>query len=83
MRMVTAEAMIISIFGALLGVAVGTGLGAAVVMALKYDGVPNLALPWGFLGAYLLLGAVIGVLAAVLPSIRAAHVNVLRAITYE
>ena len=39
MRMVTVEAVVISVFGALLGVAVGTGLGAAVVRALKDDGI--------------------------------------------
>jgi putative ABC transport system permease protein len=81
--MVTVEAMVISIFGALLGVVVGTGIGAAVVRALTNQGIPDLALPWGFLGAYLLLGAVVGVLAAVLPAIRAARVDVLRAISYE
>jgi putative ABC transport system permease protein len=83
MRMVTVEAVVISLFGALLGVAVGTGLGAAVVGALRNEGIPDLALPWRFLGAYVLLGAVIGVVAAVLPAIRAARVDVLRAISYE
>jgi putative ABC transport system permease protein len=33
--------------------------------------------------AYLILAAVIGVLAAILPSIRAARLNVLNAIAYE
>jgi putative ABC transport system permease protein len=82
-RMVTVEAVVISTFGALLGVAVGVGLGAAVVRALEQDGVDQLALPWGYIGGYLVLGAVIGVLAAVLPAIRAARVDVLRAIAYE
>src|SRR5207249_990622 len=39
MRMVTVEAVVISVFGALLGVAVGSGLGAAVVRALKNEGI--------------------------------------------
>ena len=39
MRMVTVEAVVISVFGALLGVVVGTGLGAAVVRALKDEGI--------------------------------------------
>ena len=38
MRMVTVEAVVISVFGALLGVAVGAGLGAAVVQALQGRG---------------------------------------------
>jgi len=83
MRMVTVEAVVISVFGALLGVVVGTGLGVAVVKALKDDGITALALPWQSLGTYLLLGAVIGVIAAVIPAIRAARTNVLQAIAYE
>ena len=38
MRMVTVEAVVISVFGALLGVVVGAGLGAAVVRALRRRG---------------------------------------------
>jgi putative ABC transport system permease protein len=83
MRMVTVEAVVISVFGALLGLAVGTGLGAAVVRALKDEGFTNLALPWRQMVVYLLLAAVAGVLAAVLPAIRAARINVLGAIAYE
>jgi putative ABC transport system permease protein len=83
MRMVTVEAVVISVFGALLGVVVGTGLGSAVVRALKDEGISQLALPWTEMGTYLLLGAVIGVIAAVVPAIRAARTNVLQAIAYE
>jgi putative ABC transport system permease protein len=83
MRMVTVEAVVISVFGALLGVVVGTGLGTAVVRALKDEGISQLALPWPEMGTYLLLGAVIGVIAAVVPAIRAARTNVLQAIAYE
>ncbi|MBE1485388.1 ABC transporter permease [Plantactinospora soyae] len=82
-RMVTVEAVIISTFGALLGVVVGAGIGAAVVRALADEGVDRLALPWGFIAAYLLAGGVIGVVAAVLPAIRAARLDVLRALAYE
>ena len=45
MRMVTVEAVVISVFGALLGMVVGIGLGAAVVRALNDQGI-ELALPW-------------------------------------
>ena len=46
MRMVTVEAVVISVFGALLGIVVGTGLGAAVVRALRDEGFTDLTLPW-------------------------------------
>jgi putative ABC transport system permease protein len=83
MRMVTVESVVISVFGALLGVAVGTGLGAAVVQALSEDGIGDVVLPWSQMGLYVGLAAVIGVVAAVLPAIRAARINVLGAIAHD
>ncbi|MEV6927986.1 ABC transporter permease [Dactylosporangium sp. NPDC051485] len=83
MRMVTVEAVVISVFGAVLGLAVGTGLGASVVQALKSEGFSKLAFPWAQMATYLVLAALIGVVAAVLPSIRAARVNVLQAIAHD
>ncbi|MFU8871469.1 ABC transporter permease [Micromonospora sp. SL4-19] len=83
MRMITVEAVVISVFGALLGVVVGSGLGAAVVRALKDEGISDLILPWGQMGVMLGLAAIVGVVAAVLPAIRAARINVLGAIAHE
>jgi putative ABC transport system permease protein len=83
MRMVTVEAVVISVFGALLGVAVGAGMGAAVVQALDGEGITDLVLPWTQMGTYLLLAALVGVAAAVLPAIRAARLNVLGAIAHD
>ncbi|MFC7550061.1 ABC transporter permease [Plantactinospora sp. GCM10030261] len=83
MRMVTVEAVVISVFGALLGVLVGSGLGSAVVRALEEDGISELVLPWTQMGVFLGLAALIGVVAAVLPAIRAARINVLGAIAHE
>jgi putative ABC transport system permease protein len=83
MRMITVEAVVISVFGALLGVVVGTGLGSAVVRALRDDGITQLVLPWADMGVYLGVAAVIGVVAAILPAIRAARLNVLNAIAHE
>ncbi|GIF26214.1 putative ABC transport system permease protein [Actinoplanes tereljensis] len=83
MRMVTVEAVVISVFGALLGVVVGSGLGAAVVRALNDDGIDKLVLPWGGMALYLVLAALVGVLASVLPAIKAARLNVLAAIAAE
>ncbi|MEU8265080.1 FtsX-like permease family protein [Micromonospora sp. NPDC048999] len=83
MRMITVEAVVISVFGALLGVAVGSGLGAAVVHALKDEGINDLVLPWGQMAVMLGLAAIIGVIAAILPAIRAARINVLGAIAHD
>jgi putative ABC transport system permease protein len=83
MRMITVEAVVIALFGALLGIAVGTGLGAAVVAALESEGITTLAVPWTDLATYLVLAGFVGVVAAVLPAIRAARTDVLTAIAYE
>jgi putative ABC transport system permease protein len=83
MQMVTVESVVISVFGALLGLAVGSGLGAAVVRALRGEGFTDLALPWSRMAVYLVLAGFVGVIAAVLPAIRAARINVLGAIAHE
>ncbi|MFK3985267.1 ABC transporter permease [Micromonospora sp. NPDC050397] len=83
MWMVTVEAVVISVFGALLGMVVGAGLGAAVVRALRDEGITDLVLPWTQLGIVIGLAALVGVVAAVLPAIRAARINVLGAIAHE
>ena len=81
-QMVTVESVVIAVFGALLGVVVGGLLGAGVVRALR-DDVPELALPWTSMVAFLVLAVVIGLFAAILPAVRAARTNVLAAIAYE
>ncbi|GIF15904.1 ABC transporter permease [Actinoplanes teichomyceticus] len=83
MRMITVEAVVISVFGALLGVAVGAGMGTAVARALADDGITEIVLPWARMGTYLGLAAVVGVVAAVVPAIRAARLNVLGAIAHD
>ncbi|MGC9669933.1 ABC transporter permease [Planosporangium sp. 12N6] len=83
MRMVTVESVVISVFGALLGLAVGSGLGAAAVRALRDEGFTELSLPWSRMAVYLVLAGLVGVVAAVLPAIRAARINVLGAIAHE
>ncbi|GAA3396387.1 ABC transporter permease [Cryptosporangium minutisporangium] len=82
-RMITVESIVISVFGALLGIVVGVGLGAAIVQALKNEGLTHFALPWGQMGTYLILSVLVGVIAALLPALRAARLNVLAAISYE
>jgi putative ABC transport system permease protein len=59
------------------------GMGAAVVRSLRGEGITDFAVPWSQLAAYLAAGALVGVVAAVLPAIKAARTNVLRAIAYE
>jgi len=80
--MVAVESVVISVFGALLGLLVGAALGSAVVRAFESD-IPVLSIPWATLAGFVAIAALAGVAAALLPAIRAARVDVLKAIAYE
>jgi putative ABC transport system permease protein len=83
MSMIGVESTVIAVFGALLGVVLGVALGAATARGLRDQGFTTIGLPWAQLLTYLALGAIVGVIASVVPAIRAARLNVLAAITYE
>ena len=78
--MITIEAVTTALFGALLGTALGLGLGIALQQGLVSQGLTKLAIPWGLILTMLLASAVVGVLAAGLPAMRAMRLNILRAI---
>ena len=81
--MIRLESVVVAVLGGVLGTVLGVLFGAAMVSALKDDGLTELAIPWLWLGGFLLLAAVAGVLAAVVPARRAAKLDVLRAIGTE
>jgi putative ABC transport system permease protein len=82
-QMVAVESVVIAVFGALLGVLVGVGLGTAVVRAVPDEFVSVLSLPWGSMAVFLGLAVLVGLAAAILPALRAARTDLLRAIAYE
>jgi putative ABC transport system permease protein len=82
-RMIRVEAVLIAVYGGLLGLALGAGLGAAVVRPLRKSGIDQLSFAPGRLVSYVVLAAVVGTLAAILPARRAARLDVLRAIATE
>ncbi len=81
-RMVRWEALITSVFGAVLGVAVGMFFGWALVEALREQDI-RFAVPAGQLLLIVAVSGVAGVLAAVPPARRAARLDILEAIAYE
>jgi putative ABC transport system permease protein len=81
--MVRWEAVVIGVIGALLGLLVGTFFGWALVRALADRGFTEFAMPYAGLLSYVVLGAVSGVVAALLPARRAARLNVLEAIAAD
>jgi len=82
-RMVRYEAVIIALFGALLGILVGIGFGWALQQALAPEGITELEIPVGQLVLYVVFAGLAGVLAAIYPARKAAKLNVLESIAYE
>ncbi len=82
-RMIRWEAVIIAIFGALFGVAIGMFFGWALQQALAPEGITEFVLPVGQLVVFLIFAALAGVVVAIFPARRAAKLDVLEAISYE
>ena len=80
--MVRWEAVIIALFGGLLGVAIGVLFGFAAVAAIPGIDM-ELSVPVRSLVGYLLVSGVFGVLAAILPAYRASRLNILEAIYHQ
>lgn len=77
------ESVLMSLLGAVAGVTLGTVAGVALSRSLEDSGVSTVRVPAVTLAAYMLVAAVVGVLAAIGPARRASKVDVLRAITVE
>ncbi|MGZ4438042.1 MAG: ABC transporter permease [Nocardioidaceae bacterium] len=82
-RMIRLEAIVIAVLGALLGVAMGIVFGLALMVSLRDQGLEVVRVPAVQLVLFVLVSAVLGVLAAVFPARRAARLDVLRAISTE
>jgi putative ABC transport system permease protein len=77
------EGVLIALFGAVLGLVLGVGLAALLPQVFSSMGLSSLVVPWPTLAGLLGLAALVGVLAAVWPAIRAARLPVLQAVSYE
>jgi putative ABC transport system permease protein len=81
--MITIESVATAVFGAVLGAALGVGLGVSLQRGLRTQGLDVLSVPWAALAGMLAAASVVGVLAAVVPAIRAVRLNVLQAIATD
>ncbi|HEY5855928.1 MAG TPA: FtsX-like permease family protein [Aldersonia sp.] len=79
-RTIYLESMLIAVFGALVGVVLGIGIGAGFIRTLRDQGLDLISVPWGQVVAMLIGSAVVGVLAALWPAVRAARTRPLEAI---
>ena len=79
-RTVYVESLLIALFGAVLGLAIGLTFGSLFTHRLKDQGLSTVQIPWGQAVLFLVIAAVVGVLAAVWPATRAARTKPLEAI---
>ncbi|MGH1505531.1 MAG: ABC transporter permease [Acidimicrobiales bacterium] len=77
------EAVIVAVFGSLLGIGMGVVLAWAGIAAVPEGFFSTPTIPFGTLAVYVVIGAVLGVVAAFFPARRAAKLNVLEAIAHE
>jgi len=81
--MVRWESVLISVFGALVGMLAGVAYGIALLRVLRKQGFTELVVPYGQLGVFLVGAFALGVVAAWGAARRAAKLDVLRAIATE
>jgi putative ABC transport system permease protein len=81
--MIRSESVIIALFGAVVGVIIGTGLGVAMVSSLRQQGINDIVIPFSNLVVFLILAGLLGLVAASWPARRAAKLDVLDAIAAE
>ncbi len=83
-RQVADESLVIGLIGAILGIAVGAGLGYALLQGLS-SGIPGVKYrpPVSTMVLVAAAGILLGLIASVLPARRAARLDVIKAISYE
>ncbi|MFJ1960660.1 ABC transporter permease [Streptomyces massasporeus] len=82
-RMIRLESVVIAVFGAVLGLVLGLVWGVCMQQVLALQGMTALAIPWVTIVLVVVGSAVVGVVAALLPALRASRMNVLAAIAHE
>jgi putative ABC transport system permease protein len=81
--MIRSEAVILAVFGAVIGIVIGTLMGLALVSSLRDQGFTETTVPVVRLVEFLVLAALLGLVAASWPARRAARLDVLAAIATE
>ncbi|MFJ1796999.1 ABC transporter permease [Kitasatospora griseola] len=82
-RTVRLESVVIALFGALLGTALGLSWGVTARAVLAEQGLTVLTIPTGTVVTVLIGSVLVGLVAALVPAFRAARMNVLAAIATD
>jgi putative ABC transport system permease protein len=82
-RMIRLEAVVIALFGAVLGLGLGMAWGVTAQHLLATDGLNVLRIPWSTIVTVFIGSAFVGLAAALVPAFRAGRMNVLGAIATD
>jgi putative ABC transport system permease protein len=82
-RMIRLESVVIALFGAVIGLGLGMAWGVSAQKLLALNGLNTLAIPWSTITSVFIGSAFVGLLAALLPALRASRLNVLTAIATD
>ena len=78
--MVVIESILISVFGTVLGLILGTACAYGLCSYLSNDGLSSVVVPWGTLVIMAVAAVVVGTLAAIAPAVKAVRYKLLDAI---
>ena len=83
-RTIADESLVIALIGAVMGIAIGAGLGWALLKGLSF-GIPGVTYtpPVATMVGVAIAAVVLGLIAAILPARRAARLDVVDALSYE
>ena len=79
-RIIEVESLIITVHGAVVGVVTGTAAGWAAVRVLSEKGLAVQEIPWPAIALMVGAAVVVGILASIIPAVKAAAVPPLEAI---
>lgn len=82
-QMIRYESVIIALFGAILGVVMGTFFAWAVLRALASEGISGFVVPFGQIAFYFVIAVIAGILAAAWPARKASRMDILKAIYHD